>query len=146
MSKNDFIASAEALRLLLRVRYPEDPWVDEITSDWYLHLDHEWDPIEISAFASLTAAGGLLRREVTAGNIRLRGHLNDGHSTDIEEVWCYLGDIDAFAGTLTIPPNAGAPEDDPCRVWRNVLCRKIDVERIAPRMHQVDLTPEVHSP
>jgi hypothetical protein len=145
MPKDDFITSAAAIRLLLRVRYPEEPWVDEITSDWYLHLDHQWDPIQISAFAALNAATGLLQQEVSAGNARLRGQLNGRRSSDIEGMWCYVGEIDAFAGTLTVPPNSSAPADAPCRVWQNVLCRKVDIERIVPRMRESDLTPEVHS-
>jgi hypothetical protein len=145
MPNNDFITLADAIRLLLRVRYPHDPWVDEITSDTYLHLDHQWDPIEISAFAALNVANGLLQQEVRAGNVRLRGNLNGRRSGVIEGMWCYLGEIDAFFGTLRICPNTSASEDAPCRVWQNVLCRKVDVERIVPRMWESDLTPEAHS-
>jgi hypothetical protein len=63
----------------------------------------------------------------------------------IDEMWCHLGDLSAWAETLTVR-NASAGKDAPCRAWQNVLCRKADVERIIPRMRGVDLTPEKHSP
>jgi hypothetical protein len=69
------IVPAEAVRALVRVRYPEDPWVDEITSYWFRHhwvgplpdrgvrdadigiLDPLYfDPTQISAKAAVKAA------------------------------------------------------------------------------------------
>ena len=150
------IAPAEAVRALVRVRYPEDSWVDEITSYWFrghwvgddqiapddshtrgpLHLD----PTQISERAAVKAAIKYLRADVNAGSVRLRGELN-GRVGDIDEIWCCLGNLNIFDRTLTISASAhpGAA------IYRNIVCHKADVERITPRMQEVDLTPEKHS-
>jgi hypothetical protein len=158
------IAPAEAVRALVRVRYPEASWVDEITSYWFrrqwvgddrMTPDHSAprdplnlytpdplhpDPTQISERAAVKAAIEYLRADVNAGSVRLRGELN-GRVGDIDEMWCCLGNLDVFDRTLTISASAhpGAA------IYRNIVCHKADVERITPRMQEADLTPEKHS-
>src|SRR6202043_3447559 len=76
--------------------------------------------------------------------VRLRGELN-GHVGDIDEMWCYLGNLDVFDRTLTIPASESACPGAARRTYRNIVCHKADVERMVPRMREVDLTPEKHS-
>jgi hypothetical protein len=158
---DEYIAPAEAVRALVRVRYPEDPWVDEITSYWFRHhwvgplpdrgvrdagpLDPLcFDPTQISAKAAVKAAVRYLLADVNAGSVRLRGELN-GHVGDIDEMWCFLGDLDVFDRTLAISASASAYSGAGRRTYQNIVCYKVDVERIIPRMREVDLIPEKHS-
>jgi hypothetical protein len=153
---DEYIAPAEAVRALVRVRYP-DPWVEEITSYWFRHhwvgplpdrgvreaglgtLDPLYfDPTQISAKAAVNAAVKYLLADVSAGSVRLRGELN-GRVRNIDEVCCHLGEFDIFDGTLTIPGGTAR------LIYRYVACHKPDVEQITPRMRDVDLTPEKHS-
>jgi hypothetical protein len=117
-----WIEPAEALRVLLRARHPAYATIaGEITSyDWFWHWKSREVPADVHAAADATIKE--LCRHIKEGGVRLRGDLHsDQPPADIDPTDCGGGELDVFAGTLTI-------ED--ARIYRRVHCNAEDVTHI----------------
>src|SRR5579859_6978110 len=98
----EHIDLAEAVRLLVRARYPNDRWVEEIRSDDWVHRG-SLDPDQIS---TVRAAIQVLCDAVKSGTFRVRGEI-DGRVSDFVMTWptdrfWRIDSLDIFGSTLTV--------------------------------------------
>jgi hypothetical protein len=119
---------AEAFRLILRARYPDDPALpDEITSYGWFHRQHNRAEREPEADKAVTQAADAAIKELCKNvrdcSLRLRGILRKDAPPDlIDAAEQQIGDLDVFDALLDCDRGA--------RIYSNVHCIKADVDRI----------------
>jgi hypothetical protein len=114
---DSLLTPLEALRVFVRVLYPQRPWLaDEIkTIDWFVHWKRDGVSPEEHNIAS--RARDFLNKSVRKHTIRLRGVLDDGtprEPQDIDSLYCKEGELDIWKQTLEVASDR--------KVYRLVYC------------------------